>query len=111
MNNRLELVSDRSADRRGAEAPPAPRSRSARADRIAPVEPGGELAFLEPSRRRVSPRLRRLLDEERGAVTAEYAIVIMAAVAFAGLLVAIMRSEEIRVMLVGLVENALGTGG
>ena len=47
---------------------------------------------------------------ERGAVTAEYAIVIMAAVAFAGLLVAIMRSDEVRAMLVKLVENALGTG-
>ena len=32
----------------------------------------------------------------------------MAAVAFAGLLVAIMRSGEIRAMLVDLVQNALG---
>ncbi|MBL3687989.1 DUF4244 domain-containing protein [Leucobacter zeae] len=55
--------------------------------------------------------LRELRDDDRGAVTAEYAIVIMAAVAFAGLLVAIMRSAEIREMLVKLVENALGTGG
>lgn len=57
-------------------------------------------------------RLRReLTEDERGAVTAEYAIVIMAAVAFAGLLVAIMRSSEIRAMLVELVENALGAAG
>ena len=49
--------------------------------------------------------------DERGAVTAEYAIVIMAAVAFAGLLVAIMRSGEIRAMLVDLVQNALGSAG
>ncbi|QBE50240.1 DUF4244 domain-containing protein [Leucobacter triazinivorans] len=56
-------------------------------------------------------RFARRLGEDRGAVTAEYAIVIMAAVAFAGLLVAIMRSEEIRAMLVRLVENALGAGG
>ncbi|MBS3182116.1 DUF4244 domain-containing protein [Leucobacter sp. Marseille-Q4368] len=54
--------------------------------------------------------MRALADDERGAVTAEYAIVIMAAVAFAGLLVAIMRSSEIRAMLVELVENALGAG-
>lgn len=54
---------------------------------------------------------RRFGEEERGAVTAEYAIVIMAAVAFAGLLVAIMRSGEIRSMLVDLVENALGAAG
>lgn len=50
-------------------------------------------------------------DGELGAVTAEYAIVIMAAVAFAGLLVAIMRSAEIRAMLVKLVEDALGAAG
>lgn len=54
---------------------------------------------------------RELLADERGAVTAEYAIVIMAAVAFAGLLVAIMRSGEIRSMLVSLVEQALGSAG
>ncbi|MFA5606115.1 MAG: DUF4244 domain-containing protein [Leucobacter sp.] len=35
----------------------------------------------------------------------------LAAVAFAGLLVAIMRSSEIRAMLVQLVENALGVAG
>ncbi len=78
---------------------------------IVPIAPGSEIAFSTPSRRWAATRLRRLLDDERGAVTAEYAIVIMAAVAFAGLLVAIMRSEEIRAMLVRLVENALGTGG
>ncbi|MBP1327015.1 hypothetical protein JOF28_002247 [Leucobacter exalbidus] len=56
-------------------------------------------------------RWRQLISEERGAVTAEYAIVIMAAVAFAGILVAILRSNEIRAMLVQLVENALGAAG
>lgn len=57
------------------------------------------------------PQGRGRLDDERGAVTAEYAIVIMAAVAFAGLLVAIMRSGEVRQMLVDLVQNALGSAG
>ena len=56
-------------------------------------------------------RLRRLLADERGAVTAEYALVIMAAVAFAGLLIVIMRSEEVRAMLLSLVQNALGSAG
>ncbi|NLA64526.1 MAG: DUF4244 domain-containing protein [Leucobacter sp.] len=51
------------------------------------------------------------LKDDRGAITAEYAVVIMAAVAFAGLLVAIMRSGEVRAMLVDLVQNALGTAG
>lgn len=56
-------------------------------------------------------RLRAILTNDRGAVTAEYAIVIMAGVAFAGLLVAIMRSSEIRQMLVDLVQSALGSAG
>ena len=73
-------------------------------------------AWTPPSRHRRSfvPRDDQgesLLDDEHGAVTAEYAIIIMAAVAFAGLLVAIMRSGEIRGMLVQLVENALSAAG
>lgn len=49
------------------------------------------------------------IAEDTGAITAEYAVVIMAAVAFAGLLVAIMQSGEVRAMLVDLVQSALGT--
>ena len=48
-----------------------------------------------------------LLVDESGAATAEYAIATMAAVAFAGLLVVIMRSEEVRTMLEDLVRRAL----
>lgn len=48
---------------------------------------------------------------ERGAATAEYAIVTLAAVAFAGLLVAILRSDEVRSMLLGVVQRALSLGG
>lgn len=51
------------------------------------------------------------LQNETGAVTAEYAVIIMAAVAFAGLLVAIMRSGEVRAMLLDIVQRALGTAG
>jgi Flp pilus assembly pilin Flp len=50
-----------------------------------------------------------LLDES-GAATAEYAIVIMAAVSFAGLLVAIMRSGEVQGILTNLVRQALTVG-
>jgi Protein of unknown function (DUF4244) len=46
-------------------------------------------------------------DGERGAATAEYAIATMAAVGFAGLLVVIMRSEEVRQILTDLVRSAL----
>lgn len=55
--------------------------------------------------------IRRRLVDERGAATAEYAIVTMAAVAFAGLLVAILRSEEVRGILFDLVQRALAFGG
>ena len=48
---------------------------------------------------------------ETGSATAEYAIATMAAVGFAGLLVVIMRSDEVRGMLTELVRNALSYGG
>jgi hypothetical protein len=44
---------------------------------------------------------------ERGAATAEYAIATMAAVAFAGLLVGILQSDEVRQILTDLVRQAL----
>lgn len=47
---------------------------------------------------------------ERGTTTAEYAIVTMAAVGFAGLLATILRSGEVRELLLGLVHRALGAG-
>jgi hypothetical protein len=53
------------------------------------------------------PRRRRLLSEERGSATAEYAIATMAAVGFAGLLVVILRSEEVRGLLLGIIRTAL----
>ncbi|WP_101848526.1 DUF4244 domain-containing protein [Zhihengliuella sp. ISTPL4] len=48
-----------------------------------------------------------LFGDDTGAATAEYAITTMAAVAFAGLLVAVMRSDEVRGILAGLVRRAL----
>ena len=47
------------------------------------------------------------LNDESGSATAEYAIATMAAVAFAGLLVVIMRSEEVKLILLGLIRDAL----
>lgn len=52
-------------------------------------------------------RAARLFADESGAATAEYAITTMAAVAFAGLLVVIMRSDEVRGILTDLVRRAL----
>lgn len=52
-------------------------------------------------------RLVSQLRDETGAATAEYAIATMAAVGFAGLLVVIMRSDEVRQVLLDLVRAAL----
>ena len=51
------------------------------------------------------------LRDDRGAATAEYAIVIMAAVGFAGLLVVILRSGEVQAILTDLVQRALNSAG
>ncbi|WP_349358374.1 DUF4244 domain-containing protein [Cryobacterium sp. PH31-AA6] len=59
--------------------------------------------------RRGEGRLRRLRNET-GAATAEYVIATMAAVGFAGLLIVILRGDEVRGILTDLVRNALTVG-
>lgn len=59
-------------------------------------------------------RLKSIFDRthhEDGAATAEYAIATLAAVGFAGLLVAILRSDAVRAMLTDLVHRALTFAG
>ena len=48
---------------------------------------------------------------EEGSATAEYAIATMAAVGFAGLLVAILRGDEVKQILTDMVRRALTFGG
>jgi Flp pilus assembly pilin Flp len=55
--------------------------------------------------------LRARLLAERGAATAEYAVATLAAVGFAGLLVVILRSDEVRGMLTDIVRQALSLPG
>jgi hypothetical protein len=50
------------------------------------------------------------LTDEAGAATAEYVVATMAAVGFAGLLIVILRSDEVRGMLTDLVSRALSIG-
>lgn len=47
---------------------------------------------------------------EAGMATAEYAVATLAAVGFAGLLIAILKSDEVRGMLLGIVRSALAVG-
>ena len=55
-------------------------------------------------------RLPRGLSAETGSATAEYAVATMAAVGFAGLLIVILRGDEVRGILTDLVRNALSVG-
>jgi Flp pilus assembly pilin Flp len=59
-------------------------------------------------------RLRRALDrvmrDERGASTAEYAITVLAACGFAAVLVALLASGEVRELLMGIITSALSMG-
>ena len=51
------------------------------------------------------------MKNEDGAATAEYAITILAAVGFAGVLVVILKSGEVQALLTGIVRTALSVGG
>ncbi|WP_437387021.1 DUF4244 domain-containing protein [Plantibacter flavus] len=61
--------------------------------------------------REAGSALQRLLHDERGSATAEYAVATMAAVGFAGLLVAILRGDEVRGILTDLIRRALTANG
>jgi len=63
-------------------------------------------ACLRRSGRRMATRLRG----DRGAATAEYAITILAAVGFAGVLVALLKGDEVKAILSDLVHRALAGG-
>jgi Flp pilus assembly pilin Flp len=54
--------------------------------------------------------LRSRLRDERGAATAEYAITILAAVGFAGVLVALLKGDQVKAILSDLVHRALSGG-
>ncbi len=49
----------------------------------------------------------QVLTDDRGASTAEYAIITLAAVGFAGLLLVILRGDEVKGMLLGVIRQAL----
>ena len=52
-------------------------------------------------------KIKIWLRLDRGAATAEYVVATMAAVGFAGLLLVILRSDEVKQLLLGLVKSAL----
>ena len=65
--------------------------------------------------RRVATRVRALRWSvrrlgEQGMTTAEYAVGTVAAVAFAGLLLVVVKSGPVKSALSGIIVSALGTG-
>ncbi|WP_159810854.1 DUF4244 domain-containing protein [Cellulomonas citrea] len=51
----------------------------------------------------------RALADDAGMATAEYAVVTLAAVGFAGLLLVILKSSEVRDLLLGIIRAALSS--
>ncbi|GGC04354.1 DUF4244 domain-containing protein [Cellulomonas carbonis] len=91
-------MADRVARAAGTGATPTARAgRSGRRDRTA------RYARLRRLRDRASASVRGDL----GMATAEYAIATVAAAGFAGLLIAVLRSDEVRGMLAQIVRGAL----
>ena len=88
----------------GSTATASPEAASADAEEVPaalvgiPAVPGtGGVAATEPE----------VQDREAGMATAEYAIATVAAAGFAGLLVVILRSAEVRELLLGIIRSAL----
>ena len=80
--------------------------------RLEGPEPAGNVVELYPvvrtaNVRAAEERRQRLTASEAGMATAEYAIATLAAVGFAGLLVFILRSDEVRGFLLTLIRTAL----
>ena len=71
---------------------------------IREIYPGASTAAPRSGARRPG---ERLFGSEAGMATAEYAIATLAAVGFAGILVFIMRSDEVRGFLLNLIRTAL----
>lgn len=68
---------------------------------------GRSVEEREGPRARPSRRPASLAVGDAGMATAEYAIATVAAAGFAGLLITILRSDEVRGLLLGIVRGAL----
>lgn len=81
---------------------------SAGTSRIGTSPAGTSSAGTSPAGRSLVSRMRRrVMAGEAGMATAEYAIATLAAVGLAGLLVVLLRSDEVRGFLLNLIRTAL----
>jgi hypothetical protein len=76
-------------------------------DGISEIYPGARTSARVKNPAVKNPGRLRLFGSEAGMATAEYAIATLAAVGFAGLLVFILRSDEVRGFLLNLIRTAL----
>ena len=87
------------------------RDAPAKSSEVSDVPASAEVREIYPGARTARPIRRshrlRQLGSETGMATAEYAIATLAAVSFAGVLVFIMRSDEVRGFLLNLIRTAL----
>jgi hypothetical protein len=67
----------------------------------------GRASGRAPGRARGAAQRQLRILTDAGMATAEYAIVTVAACGFAGLLVALLRSDEVRGLLLGIIRRAL----
>ena len=106
----LTLVPSVPAEPAESESPRDPSSPEGAGQPAVSASTGGSASGGRPSRCGAPggaiDRGRRAL-REAGMATAEYAIATLAAVGFAGLLLVILRSGEVRALLMGLVKRAL----
>ena len=71
---------------------------------------GGDGRRLEGTDMTRDSRWRRIHNfrDDQGMATTEYALVTVAAAAFAGVLIVLVRSEEVRELLAGILRSAFG---
>lgn len=62
------------------------------------------------TKNRLCRTLDRVMRDESGASTAEYAITVLAACGFAAVLVALLASGQVRALLMGIITSALSMG-
>lgn len=96
------MVGDRHEGARGTADGAAARRSGDDGDRPSAAEPEVEEAPSGPGRTAARAGVR-----DAGMATAEYAIATLAAAGFAGLLIAVLRSDEVRGLLAGIVRQAL----
>ena len=65
---------------------------------------------MSATKNRMRRSLDRVMRDETGAPTAEYAITVLAACGFAAVLVALLASGEVRELLMGIITSALSMG-